>query len=112
MAKNAKGREPDAEKFKEKSKTNKIQYFSTEQSIQAMLGAGMDRQIMAQNTRASHEIDKNDINTRGIKINDYRANKFDTIDEGRRADETIRAEVENSNETKRRADDKKDNASN
>ena len=112
MAKNAKGKEPDAEKFKEKSKTNKIQYFSTEQSIQAMLGAGMDRQIMAQNTMASHEVDKNDINTRGVKINDYRADKFDTIDEGRRADAEIRAEITASNETKRQTNSKEDNASN
>ena len=74
MAMNAKGREPDAEKFREKSKTNKIQYFSTEQSIQAMLGTGMDRQILAQNTMASHEVDKNEIENIGVETNDYRWN--------------------------------------
>ena len=112
MAINIKGREPDAEKFREKSKTNKIQYFSTEQSIQAMLGAGMDRQILAQNTMASHDVDRNDIDLRGVQINDYRADKFDTVEQGRRADAEIRAEITASNETKRRANNKKDNPSN
>ena len=33
MAKNIKGREPDAEKFTMKSKTNTIQYYNTEQAV-------------------------------------------------------------------------------
>lgn len=102
MAVNAKGKEPDGEHFTEKSKTNKIQYFNTEQSIQAMLGAGVDKQILAKNTKASHEVDRNDINMRGVEINDYRADKFSIIDSGRRADAEIRAEIETSHETKRR----------
>ena len=109
MAKNTKGREPDAEKFTEKSKTNSIQYFSTEQAVQSMLQAGMDKQIMAQNTMASHEIDKNEIENIGIETNDYRADKFNIVDSGRRADEKIRAEIKASNETERRKRSKEDN---
>ena len=111
MAVNIKGKEPDAEKFKEKSKTNKIQYFSTEQSIQAMLGTGMERQILAQNMMASYEVDKNDIDIKGVQTNDYRADKFDIVEQGRRADETIRAEITASDEAKRQANSKKNNAS-
>ena len=39
--KNIKGTEPDSEKFKERSKTNTIQYHSTEQAVQHVLNAGM-----------------------------------------------------------------------
>ena len=109
MAKNAKGKEPDAEKFTEKSKTNSIQYFSTEQAVQNMLQAGMDKQIMAQNTMASHEIDKNDIENIGVETNDYRADKFSIIDNGRRANAKIRAEIENSHEAERRKRSEKNN---
>ena len=109
MAKNTKGREPDAEKFTEKSKTNSIQYFSTEQAVQSMLQAGMDRQIMAKNTMASHEIDKNEIENIGVETNDYRADKFSVVDSGRRADAKIRAEIEASNEAKRQQRSEKNN---
>lgn len=95
MATNAKGREPDAERFRMKSKTNTIQYYNTEQAVQHMLAAGVDKQIMAQNMMASHEIDRTGVDLEGIKINDYRQEKTDILDAGRRADEKIKSEVGN-----------------
>ena len=95
MATNAKGRKPDAEKFTMKSKTNTIQYYNTEQAVQHMLTAGMDKQIMAQNMMISHEIDRSEVDLEGVQLNDYRQEKTDILDQGRRADKKIRAEVEN-----------------
>ena len=101
MAKNIKGREPDAEKFTMKSKTNTIQYYNTEQAVQHMLAAGIDKQIMAQNMMASHEIDRSEVDLEGVQLNDYRNEKTDILDKGRRADKEIRAEVENRQKNKR-----------
>ena len=101
MATNAKGREPDAEKFTMKSKTNTIQYYNTEQAVQHMLAAGIDKQIMAQNMMASHEIDRSEVDTEGVQLNDYRQEKTDILDQGRRADKKIRNEVENSKKNTR-----------
>ena len=97
MATNIKGREPETEKFRMKSKTNTIQYFTTEQAVQTMLQAGMDKQIMANNMASPYEIDKEAINETGIKLNDYRRqDRISVVEEGRRADEAIRAEIQNS----------------
>jgi hypothetical protein len=95
MAETIKGRQATGEKFRMKSKTNTIQYYNTEQAVQHMLAAGVDKQIMAQNMMASHEIDRSGVDAEGVMLNDYRANKIDILDKGRRADAAIRAEMEN-----------------
>jgi len=95
MATNIKGREPETEKFRMKSKTNTIQYYNTEQAVQHMLAAGIDKQIMAQNMMTSHEIDRSGVDPKGVQLNDYRASQIDILDAGRRADTQIRTEVEN-----------------
>ena len=105
MATNIKGREPETEKFRMKSKTNTIQYFTTEQAVQTMLQARMDKQIMANNMASAYEIDREAINETGIKLNDYRRqDKFSVIEEGRRADETIRSEIQNSQKQRGNSD--------
>ena len=98
MAENIKGRQAEGEKFRMKSKTNTIQYYNTEQAVQHMLAAGVDKQIMAQNMMVSHEIDRSGVDREGVILNDYRAEKIDVVDSGRRADETIRAEMQNRRE--------------
>ena len=60
-----------------------------------MLAAGVDKQIMAQNTMASHEIDRSGVDREGVQLNDYRQERIDVVNQGRRADETIRAEMQN-----------------
>lgn len=112
MAKNTKGKNPEAEKFRLKSRTNSIQYFSTEQAIQTMLQTGMDKQIMANNMRASHEIDRAEISNIGVEINDYRAEKIDIVETGRRADTQIRTEVEDSQKRGRQATNTQDTPKN
>lgn len=102
MAINAKGREPEKEKFRMKSKTNTIQYFTTEQAVQTMLQAGMDKQIMANNMASAYEINKEAINETGIQLNDYRRqDKFSVVEAGRRADEAIRTEIQDSQKSQR-----------
>ena len=75
MAMTIKGRQATGEKFRMKSKTNTIQYYNTEQAVQHMLAAGIDKQIMAQNMMASHEIDRSEVDPEGVKLNDYRASR-------------------------------------
>ena len=94
-AETIKGRQAEGEKFRMKSKTNTIQYYNTEQAVQHMLAAGIDKQIMAQNMMASHEIDRSGVDPEGVRLNDYRASATDILDTGRRADAAIRIEVEN-----------------
>lgn len=96
MAMTIKGRQATGEKFRMKSKTNTIQYYNTEQAVQHMLSAGIDKQIMAENMMASHEIDRSGIDAEGVILNDYRSEKIDILDKGRRADEKIRIEMANS----------------
>ena len=103
MAENIKGRKPDAEKFRMKSKTNSIQYYSTEQAVQHMLSAGIDKNIMAENMLASHEIDRGEIDEESIYNNNYRDSKFDILDKGRGASEKIRTEVQNSKQNRRQS---------
>ena len=91
--KNAKGTEPDSEKFKERSKTNTIQYYSTEQAVQHMLNAGMDKQLLQQNMQSSYEIDKTEVDSESISTNNYRDEKIDIIDKGRRASQKIEDEI-------------------
>lgn len=95
MAETIKGRKTTGEKFRMKSKTNTIQYYSTEQAVQHMLSAGLNKQIMAENIMASHEIDRSGVDAEGVILNDYRSEKIDILDKGRRADAAIRIEVEN-----------------
>lgn len=95
MAITIKGRQAEGEKFRMKSKTNTIQYYNTEQAVQHMLAAGVDKQIMAQNMMASHEIDKSGVDREGVQLNDYRSERIDVVDKGRRADAQIRAEMQN-----------------
>ena len=95
MAMTIKGRQAGGEKFRMRSKTNTIQYYNTEQAVQHMLAAGIDKQIMAQNMMASHEIDRSGVDAEGVQLNDYRASQIDILDKGRRADAAIRTEVEN-----------------
>ena len=94
-AETIKGRTAEGEKFRMKSKTNTIQYYNTEQAVQHMLAAGVDKQIMAQNMMASHEIDRSGVDPEGVKLNDYRASATDILDQGRRADAAIKTEMEN-----------------
>lgn len=102
MAINIKGREPETEKFRMKSKTNTIQYFTTEQAVQTMLQAGMDKQIMANNMQSAYTIDREAINETGIKLNDYRRqDRISVVEEGRRADEAIRVEIQDSQKSQR-----------
>jgi len=91
--KNAKGTEPDSEKFKERSKTNTIQYYSTEQAVQHMLNAGMDKQLLQQNMQSSYEIDRTEVDSESISTNNYRDEKIDIIDKGRRASQKIEDEI-------------------
>ena len=98
MAITIKGRQATGEKFRMKSKTNTIQYYNTEQAVQQMLAAGVDKQIMAQNMMASHEIDKSGVDREGIMLNDYRSEKIDVVDKGRRANAQICAEMQNRGE--------------
>ena len=98
MAETIKGRQAEGEKFRMKSKTNTIQYYNTEQAVQHMLAAGVDKQIMAQNMMASHEIDRSGVDREGVQLNDYRQERIDVVNQGRRADETIRAEMQNRRE--------------
>ena len=95
MAETIKGRQITGEKFRMRSKTNTIQYYNTEQAVQHMLAAGVDKQIMAQNMMASHEIDRSGVDRGGVQLNDYRQERIDVVNQGRRADETIRAEMQN-----------------
>ena len=98
MAMTIKGKQATGEKFRMKSKTNTIQYYNTEQAVQHMLAAGVDKQIMAQNMMASHEIDRSGVDREGVQLNDYRQERIDVVDSGRRADETIRVEMQNRRE--------------
>ena len=91
--KNAKGTEPDSEKFKERSKTNTIQYCSTEQAVQHMLNAGMDKQLLQQNMQSSYEIDRTEVDSKSISTNNYRDEKIDIVDKGRRASQKIEDEI-------------------
>ena len=99
--KNAKGTEPDSEKFKERSKTNTIQYYSTEQAVQHMLNAGMDKQLLQQNMQSSYEIDRTEVDSESISTNNYRDEKIDIIDKGRRASQKIEDEIRNRQQKQR-----------
>lgn len=102
IIKSVKGTVVKGEHFRMKSKTNSIQYISTGQAVQNMLNAGADKNIMAiNNNLGANEIDISEISSRGLEINEYRNDKFDIIDTGRRADEEIKAEIIHSNEEKR-----------
>ena len=91
--KNLKGTEPDSEKFRERSKTNTIQYYSTEQAVQHMLNAGMDKQLLQQNMQSSYEIDRTEVDNESISTNNYRDEKIDIIDKGRKASQKIEDEI-------------------
>ena len=101
MAKNIKGKMPDAEKFKDKSKTNSIQYFSTEQAVQTMLQAGMQKQILANNIEPAEYINREDIDAESIYGNNYRQSTFDILDAGRNAQEKISNDIKNSRKKQR-----------
>lgn len=113
MAVNIKGKEPETEKFRMKSKTNTIQYFTTEQAVQTMLQAGMDKQIMANNMASPYEINREAINETGIKLNDYRhQDRISLVETGRRADEAIRTEIQNSQKSQRNSNRAKNSGTN
>ena len=106
MATSKKGTTVKGEHFTLKSKTNSIQYISTGQAVQNMLTVGIEKNIMAvNNSMGANDIDIDEINAEGLNVNEYRNDKFDTIDNGRRANQKIEAEIMDSRKRERKIRD-------
>lgn len=100
--KNKLGRKGTGEKHTQKSMTNKTQWFTLQQQISTMTDAGRQRQELLQaNYRASHEIDRTDINNDDIWINAYKSDKIDTLERGREANEYLKEKISQANEQAR-----------
>ena len=61
----------------------------------------MDKQLLQQNMQSSYEIDRTEVDSESISTNNYRDEKIDIIDKGRRASQKIEDEIRNRQQKQR-----------